>query len=928
MMSSDETTIGGVEGRYGDEPDLSDRRKTSSATIDPEREGSWQADSPAAQGDPRLAAALEEYLDALNSGSPPSREEFLDRHPDIAGALVECLSGLEFIQATGWQLGAEPVLEASRARADQDFPGRVRLGDYRILREVGRGSMGVVYEAEQISLERRVALKVLPFASAIDPRQRQRFLIEAQAAAQLHHPHIVPIYAAGFDQGIHFYAMQYVDGRTLGELLIGFRQEAGDSGKVQPGHRSANADSSAVTGSASLTALPQTVSLTPRSAESDRGVSPRLDPGHSIPVSGSGATGSGPRARSHAREIARLGGQAAEALDHAHGLGVVHRDIKPANLMVDSGGELWITDFGLARFRGDLSLTRSGDLVGTLRYMSPEQALARRGVVDQRTDIYALGLTLYELLTLRPAFDGRDHHELLRQIAMDEPVPPRRLNPAIPRDLETIVMKAICKEPSGRYATAQDLADDLARFRDDRPILARRPTVLERSVRWARRHKQIVVTALTVLVLALAGGAAVVGLQAKKTRQDLQRYILKSFPAIDAITMTAMQQATEFASMGSVGDMKRADMFRVYQKALDFYELAAMLPPTDLASRTIIARAHFRIGFTHAIMSGAYATSDGPDPAHLGQAEKHYRDAISRFELLLAEAPGDINVRSQFADALGEWGLGWFLGMTGRIDQTEPHYRRAIQLRRELVLDSDSNSEVEASIISDELVKLAHLTTILERDLEKHGHTREAKELGDELAATCTTLAVRQTSPDMRRALGRPLGQLGTSLMGDNRHKDGAEMLRLAIRFDPDNPDFLNNLAWLLASTPDSPVHDPARALELAQKVVSLKSENWMYWNSLGVAAYRAGDWKKASEALKKSMSLHQGGDANDWFFLAMARWRQNQPAEARKWLDQALAWTKKNQPRNSELKRFQAEAETLMGLAKEPPASKPLAKD
>ena len=201
---------------------------------------------------------------------------------------------------------------------------------------------------------------------------------------------------------------------------------------------------------------------------------------------------SGQQARSHAREIARLGIQAAEALDHAHSLGVVHRDIKPANLMVDSKAELWITDFGLARFRGDLSLTRSGDLVGTLRYMSPEQALARRGVVDQRTDIYALGLTLYEMLTLRPAFDGRDHSDLLRQIAQEEPVPPRRLDPAIPRDLETIVMKASCKEPTGRYATAQELADDLARFLDDRPILARRPTVLERTMRWARRHRQIV----------------------------------------------------------------------------------------------------------------------------------------------------------------------------------------------------------------------------------------------------------------------------------------------------------------------------------------------------------------------------------------------------------------------------------------------------
>jgi eukaryotic-like serine/threonine-protein kinase len=314
---------------------------------------------------------------------------------------------LEFIQATGWQLGAGPVPEAARVIGEQSFPVQVRLGDYRVLREVGRGSMGVVYEAEQISLGRRVALKILPFASAIDPRQRQRFLIEAQAAAQLHHPHIVPIFGAGCDQGIHFYAMQYVDGRTLGELLSEFCKEDADTGKDQPGLPFNDKEPSAVTRSESVTALLQTVSFTPRLAETPRGDPSRLDPAHSALVTGSDATVSSLRTRSRAREIARLGRQAAEALEHAHGLGVVYRDIKPANLMVDSGGELWITDFSLARFRGDLSLTRSGDLVGMLRYMSPEQALARRGVVDQRTDIYALGLTLYELLTLRPAFDGK-----------------------------------------------------------------------------------------------------------------------------------------------------------------------------------------------------------------------------------------------------------------------------------------------------------------------------------------------------------------------------------------------------------------------------------------------------------------------------------------------------------------------------------------
>src|SRR4029453_6520441 len=164
--------------------------------------------------------------------------------------------------------------------------------------------------------------------------------------------------------------------------------------------------------------------------------------------------------REYFRSVARLGVQAAEAPDHAHQLGIVHRDVKPANLLVDAGGHLWVTDFGLAQMQKDAGLTMTGDLVGTLRYMSPEQALAQRVVIDHRTDLYSLGATLYELLTLQPTFDGKDRQELLRQIAFEEPRPPRRLNKAVPAELETIVLKALEKNPADRYATAQELADD------------------------------------------------------------------------------------------------------------------------------------------------------------------------------------------------------------------------------------------------------------------------------------------------------------------------------------------------------------------------------------------------------------------------------------------------------------------------------------
>src|SRR5262249_27191321 len=203
------------------------------------------------------------------------------------------------------------------------------------------------------------------------------------------------------------------------------------------------------------------------------------------------------------RLAAQLGIQAAEALEHAHQLGVVHRDVKPANLLVDVRRNLWITDFGLAQFQGDAGLTRTGDVVGTLRYLSPEQARAKPGVVDHRTDVYSLGVTLYELLTLEPAFAANDRHELLVRIALEEPRPPRHLNKALPVELETIVLKAMEKDPAERYGTAQELADDLRRFLEDRPLQARRPTLLQRARKWSRRHKALVASAGVVTFITM-----------------------------------------------------------------------------------------------------------------------------------------------------------------------------------------------------------------------------------------------------------------------------------------------------------------------------------------------------------------------------------------------------------------------------------------
>jgi eukaryotic-like serine/threonine-protein kinase len=482
---------------------------------------------PVPVDDPRLIKALEEYRALLDAGGQPDRDEFQARHPEISEALVDCLDGLDFIH-----LAAPQLHSAVRATAASSSDGAIQpeapLGDYRLVREIGRGGMGVVYEAVQISLGRRVALKVLPFAASLDAKQLQRFKNEAQASANLHHTNIVPIYAVGCERGVHFYAMQFIEGQTLAAMIQQLRWLTGIKAVGHAGSAgAANLASHLAPGrwapaKGSTGNLDQTGPYPPP---------PARDSVSSVPKSPDGPTVSpGPSSNTpgYFRTVASLGVQAAAGLEHAHQLGVVHRDIKPANLMVDVRGNVWITDFGLAHCQSQVGLTMTGDLLGTLRYMSPEQALAKRVQVDHRTDIYSLGAMLYELLTLEPVFPGGDRQELLRQIAFEEPRPLRRLNKAIPAELETIVLKAIEKNPADRYATAQDLASDLERFLKDEPVRARRPTLLRKVRKWTRRHPGVVWTALastavlvlTVTVLALLANWWLTQEQAA-TRQQL-----------------------------------------------------------------------------------------------------------------------------------------------------------------------------------------------------------------------------------------------------------------------------------------------------------------------------------------------------------------------------------------------------------------------
>ncbi len=426
----------------------------------------------------RLARILDDYLVAMEVGAPVSPEELLARHPEDAPHLRVYLSGLQLFHAAAAspQLMQEVSLVSGKLQPEQT------IGDFTLVREIGRGGMGVVYEAEQISLRRRIALKILPFTAGHDEKQISRFKNEAQAAAQIKHPNIVPVFAVGEQNGVHYYAMQLVEGQSLTTMLsdLYHGQAPSTVGTTAPNLHSF----------ASNSARSNTRASKPHSSSRRQ---------HSTSTSGTG---------DHVRTIARLGAQAAEALHAAHDYGIVHRDIKPSNLLVDNDGKLWITDFGLARCREQDGLTQTGDILGTMRYMSPEQALGQGGLVDHRTDVYSLGVTLYELATLHhPAGDATDAQLVIdRRRYASKPL--RHWNRHIPVDFQTIVLKAIAEFPHERYATAQQFADDLQRFLEGQPILASPPSVLTRAGKWIGRHRSVAYAAAAVLLVVFVGQLA------------------------------------------------------------------------------------------------------------------------------------------------------------------------------------------------------------------------------------------------------------------------------------------------------------------------------------------------------------------------------------------------------------------------------------
>lgn len=579
-----------------------------------------------------LVALAEEFAARYRRGERPSLTEYAGRHPELADRIRRLFPAMVVVEDLG--SFEEPVTGLGAPSAIRGLAPR-QLGDYHILREIGRGGMGVVYEAEQVSLGRRVALKVLPQCHAAEAKGLERFRREARAAARLHHTNIVPVFEVGQDGDDVYYAMQLIQGQGLDLLIDELRRlknRAHPTGRVRepeppdppisagptapalsraqqvsrmahslltgrfvPESPAGAGEAAAASGRREVTTSlifhrnPDGTEAPPASEPTRSAVS--SPPSTAVLPGGSQRSAVESGRRSLIRSLAHIGRQVATGLSYAHARGIVHRDIKPSNLLLDTEGVVWITDFGLAK-AGDDGLTQTGDILGTIRYMAPERF---RGEGNAQADVYALGLTLYELLTLRPAFDAPDRLQLIEQIKTEDPQRPRALDPRIPRDLETIVLKAMDKDPKARYQSADALAEDLRRFLDDEPIRARPVGGFGRAWRWARRNPAVASLLLFVglLLAGVAVGASAVAYRAKQMADSERnaRYeseAVQTFLVEDLLTAAAVRRASGGPPVTLADVLARAES-RADRKFPDF-------PLVEAAVRETLGKVHYAMG--------------------------------------------------------------------------------------------------------------------------------------------------------------------------------------------------------------------------------------------------------------------------------------------------------------------------------------------
>jgi serine/threonine protein kinase/tetratricopeptide (TPR) repeat protein len=860
---------------------------------------------PDTERDP-LEVLAAEYMERLRQGQRPSIEEYATRHPGLAEEIRDLFPTIA-------------VTERLKARQARSSGGRAtlgaaqldRLGDFRLIREIGRGGMGVVFEAEQESLGRHVAVKVLPRQVLLDQKRLKRFGREARIAANLHHTNIVEVFGVGEQDGFHYYVMQYIRGVGLDAIIPLLAKLRGREASSQPQPAPAPAAMTASEDALAEAAVRQLL-----------GGEAGLRPGGRL----------GPH---YWQSVARIGLQAADALSYAHKLGTLHRDIKPANLLLDTQGTVWLADFGLAKAAQSDDISLSNDLVGTLRYMAPEQF---RGDTDQPSDIYSLGLTLYELLTLRSAYEETDHSRLIQRITQGPPPALGSADREIPRDLETIVLKAMSHDVSQRYPSAEAMADDLRCFLEDRPIRARRVGPVERLGRWCRRNKSLAsLTGTTLFLLVMVAVVASIGYV--RTKRALRGEALErtkaeanaglAIEALDRIferfSPTRMLIRPQLSVEGARGEtievpsspILSREAAALLEEMLPFYDRLAQQTGNDDKLRARTAEANRRVGTIRQRLG------------QFDEAAKAYQRAIALYAELTAGSPANPNHKLEVAQIENE--LGRLYTSRQQVAQARQSHLAALAL-----LQADAAPPSASAAWRFELARTYYFLGTQERPLpstaprEEVGPAQIPDEQRNSLAKAVAVLKTLPTSPSANPEYQHLLAlcYLEGATVEDVRRseaKGGAEhaieILEGLVKAFPGIPDYPYDLSEAYArihiprppippETQQAIVDRLSKSLVLLERLVSrdpdvpdfLAAEARIY-HKLGSFQWKMERWAEAELSFRKAIAIQ--GPLVDQFpdepyyglwmatfriALADALIRQNQPGAARSELEGTIS--------------------------------------